>query len=58
MILAKNAAEFESLYNEAMATLDKLGLGSIEAAKNARVQEFKQATGVKLVSPKYTGEYK
>lgn len=58
MILAKNAAEFESLYNEAMATLDKLGLGSIEAAKNARVQEFKQATGVKLVSPKYTGQYK
>ncbi|MFD3259606.1 hypothetical protein ACE3MQ_13435 [Paenibacillus lentus] len=41
-----------------MATLDKLGLGSIEAAKNTRVQEFKKATGVNLVSPKYTGEYK
>lgn len=58
MLFAKSSAEFESVYSEAIATMDKLGLGKIEAAKDARVQEFKQATGVDLVSPKYTGEYK
>lgn len=58
MILAKTSAEFESIYNEAIATMDKLGLKSIEAAKDVRVQEFKKAMGVTLVSPKYTGEYK
>ncbi len=57
MLFAKNETEFESVYNEALATLDKLGLKDIELAKNARVQEFKNATGVKLVSPKYTGTY-
>ncbi|MDQ0091221.1 putative aldouronate transport system substrate-binding protein [Paenibacillus anaericanus] len=58
MLLAKNDAEFESLYKEAITTMDKLGLPSIEAAKDKRVQDFKSATGIQLVSPKYTGEYK
>lgn len=58
MLFAKNSAEFESFYSEAIATMDKLGLSKIEAAKDARVQEFKKSTGVELVSPKYIGEYK
>ncbi|MEK3875258.1 hypothetical protein [Paenibacillus sp. FSL M7-0420] len=57
IIFAKSEAEFESVYTEALATLDKLGLKDIEAAKNVRVQELKEATGTKLVSPKYTGTY-
>ncbi|MEK3712758.1 hypothetical protein [Paenibacillus sp. FSL R7-0333] len=57
IIFAKSEAEFESVYTEALATLDKLGLKDIEAAKNTRVQELKEATGTKLVSPKYTGTY-
>lgn len=57
IIFAKSESEFESVYNEAIATLDKLGLKDIEVAKNTRVQEFKNATGTKLVSPKYTGTY-
>lgn len=57
LIFAKSDQEFESLYTEAIATLDQLGLPSIEGAKNARVQEFKAASGVTLVSPKYTGSY-
>lgn len=58
LIFAKSDAEFESIYNETIATLDQLGLGKIEAAKDVRVQEFKKATGTEMVSPKYTGEYK
>lgn len=57
MIFAKTTDEFNKNYDETMATLDKLGLEKIEAAKNARVQEFKKNTGVDLVSPKYTGKY-
>lgn len=57
MIFAKTDAEFEKAYEETMTTMDSLGLPSIEEAKNVRVQEFKTATGVELVSPKYTGTY-
>lgn len=58
LIFAKDDSEFESLYAEAIATLDKLGLKGIESARDVRVQEFKKANGIELVSPKYTGEYK
>lgn len=57
MIFAKSDDEFEKLYTDTMSTMDNLGLPDIEAAKNVRVQEFKKATGVELVSPKYTGKY-
>jgi len=57
LIFAKTDAEFEKTYEETMANMDKLGLTDIEAAKDVRVQEFKKATGVELVSPKYTGKY-
>jgi len=57
LIFSKTDAEFEKVYEETMTNMDKLGLADIEAAKNTRVQEFKQATGVELVSPKYTGKY-
>lgn len=57
LIFAKTDAEFEKAYEETMTTMDSLGLPSIEEAKNVRVQEFKTATGVELVSPKYTGTY-
>ncbi|URN95263.1 MAG: extracellular solute-binding protein [Candidatus Pristimantibacillus lignocellulolyticus] len=57
MMFSKTDDEFEKHYKEAMDTIDKLGLESIEAARNVRVQEFKQATGATLISPKYTGQY-
>lgn len=57
MIFSKTDAEFEKFYEETINNMEKLGLSDIDTAKNVRVQEFKKATGVELVSPKYTGKY-
>lgn len=57
LIFAKSDEEFEKTYKETIESMNNLGLPSIEAAKNLRVQAFKQSTGVELISPKYTGKY-